>query len=168
MMMMGFPMNVVNINGISDRAKPTCFINLANYNIQMSDGRLTVKLLCQALSQMAGNAMHLRAVGAALCSMFKARLGKWKHNYHENWLPVISGRQCLAPSALAVSQFDTHKSWLPVIVGSQYSGSQYSGSQYSGSQYSGNQYSGSQHSGSQYSGRKYSGRQYSSRQYSGS
>lgn len=132
----------------------------------MSDGRLTVKLLCQALSQMAGNAMHLRAVGAALCSMFKARLGKWKRNYHENWLPVISGRQCLAPSALAVSQFDTHKSWLPVIVGSQYSGSQYSGNQHPGS--SGSQYPGRKHSGRQFSGSQYSGSQYSSRQYSGS
>lgn len=76
MMLMGFPMGEVAINTVSDSVGLTCF---AFVFFTFFSHAHDLPGLFQDLSKMAGNAMHLRAVGVALCAAFKAK-EKFKKN----------------------------------------------------------------------------------------
>lgn len=75
MLLMGFPLHAVDISGVPDKEILAC----------CWQERLTklhgIKQSSQALGQMAGNAMHLRAIAVALCCALKAGDNLWSIHF---------------------------------------------------------------------------------------
>ena len=74
MMLMGFPLDAIDVGSVSDRVTLACLSFHKQKNTAPNQTLITLDACDtpKALGQMAGNAMHLRAVGAALCCLMKA------------------------------------------------------------------------------------------------
>ena len=76
MLLMGFPLHAADISRVSDKEIPACRLQERMQQLHGSNQS------SQALGQMAGNAMHLRAIAVALCCALKAGSNLWSNVIH--------------------------------------------------------------------------------------